>query len=1172
MRNNSCNLCSFGTANPRPRQICLMSETLPESVDVMVVAEMPTLADDREHGLFGSKGLREIKSFFSGHGFSTYFTYAIKCVKDSKTRKIEPKDTVTCSSTYLQNEIATLKPKHIVVLGANAMYAVNKMRGVASKRGNRHWDAKLNAFIYPTIHQLQAQYNEQQKAVLHGDLELFLKWIYAEEKEGVGSSLFDPPVRVVDTLAGLRDLRDQIFAASDTKTIVAIDTETTGLNQYAENFNVRTIQFCFDPKQGGVCVPLAVGDDCYYTSKERSATFWDRGESIEEAVEILREILLNIRCIWHNGKYDRIALNQWGQRRFDSPILAPDIYADTMHIAHLIDENRRLGLKSLITQDLGYPTYDIPNKLTKDLDMLIPYGTKDTVASLLLAHKYMEYLCLPDHKREKALYFNVIRRMDECYTEMELKGWPVDEEWVLKSLAAVQAKIDDAEMRLHQILKDNNIEYKPKMFGSPAQLQDVIFNQLGLKPNADPKIAKTSTGGLSTGNDAVYHLKGHPFIDAHLGWKGLIKAKSTYIETMLEMAQTRGRLTTSYKLAVTVTGRSSSGKEGDAGTVRKDAVGMNLQNLPYTFDIKKCIRAREGWSILSVDLSQIELRIAGDMSGDPLLIRAYSEGMDIHTLRAMRMAKMDEEGWMKLLADDPDQADKLRKDAKPCIAKGSPVLTDRGLVAIQDVLITDKVWDGISWVKHEGVVYKGYKEVITVQGLTGTPEHRVWLEGGGLATMEEVYESGGKLRIAHGAIGAIPIRYSYTDSPCLPGKRLFESNGAVFSVSETEEILHRQHQETSNQRMYVPKKCNLCGGDGKIWKRCCTQDKQTIRRCCAAVQQSQVYRVSQLWGSRHKTIIYKAGVHSLYFSAFTSQRLQRVTSRSNKQRWSLRTWKSQIGYSSRKSLQQKDISLRGLQRSNIQPLNNLGCNKNGLSNVPIRYLVGKNIVKAWINYRSSNTKMYEHVYDIVNCGVNHRFTVSNLTVSNCNFGLIYGCSWQTLQQYALTTYNVTFSDEESQKIHHQFFSDHIGLEPWYARQVNFAGLHGYIESYSGRRRHVPNINLDKDLSREAQQKYEDAKRQIINSPVQEFGCCLKYMAVIELHKRLDRERGYVYGEVHDSIEMEVRNDYLQEAAELAINIMRNPKLLKSLGIELTVPIDAEAKAGPSLGEAKKLKI
>ena len=834
------------TSARKPRQICLMADTVPEHADVMIVAEMPTLADDMEHGLFGSKGLKEIKSYYEGHGFSVYVTYALKCTKPSKELKITDKHVKPCAEAFLQREIAQIKPRHIIVLGTNAMYAATRKKGILTKRGNRHWDARLNAYVYPTLHQMQAQYNAEQREMMWADLELFLQWIKAEEEGGEGAASFDPPVRIVSSLRGLRIIQRKIREAGG---IVAVDTETTGLNAYAPDAHIRTIQFCWDTDYGGVFVPLAVGDGCYYTDKHKMAHFWDEGETLEDAVAVVREILSECRCIWHNGKFDRIWLNQWGARNFGSPIEAPNTYMDTLHVAHLLNENRPLGLKKLITAELGYPTYDIPDKLTKDLDLLIPYSTKDTVASLLLAQKFMEVLSCEGNEKQRSLYFDVIRHADPMYTRMELRGWPVNEERALEAQAIIEEKIMAVQGRLHEILEEHNIPVMPRMFASPPQLQKVIFQDLRLKPNQDKKISMTESGGLSTGDDAVFHLRSHPFISALLEWRGLTKAKSTYVDPMLRAAQNRGRITTSYKLHGTVTGRTASGKEGQG----KTANGMNLQNLPYTFNIRNIIKPKDGWSIVECDFSQIELRVAGEMSQDPMLLKAYADGKDIHALRGMRLAGLDEDQWAELLATDPKKAKDFRQKAKPV-----------------------------------------------------------------------------------------------------------------------------------------------------------------------------------------------------------------------------------------------------------------------------------------------------------------------------NFGFLYGMSANKFQMYAMTDYGVEFSMEECQAIRNGYFADHAALEPWYRRQESIAGRMGYVESLCGRRRHLPNMGLNPDQSREARAKYQDAVRQAINTPVQCFACTLKIMAAIELERELDERYAYIIGEVHDSIVIECRTEIVKDVADLALGIMRKPKLLDRLGITLNVPIDCEAKAGASLGEAKDL--
>lgn len=863
MRNPECDRCSFGLNSPKvPRHICLMPavKDIPE-VEVVLVAEQPPMQDDTYGRIFSGKGLTEIRTFFDQNNIPTYCTFALKCARPNKDTKPEGKHVKVCahgynSATkkidqegYLSQELQHVKPKHIITFGSNAHYGATGKKCAAEKFGGRYFDERLNAYIYPTVHWIQTLYNQQVKDQMWAHLRQFVDWINGET-EDVG---FSPRVIVADSLKSLRAVRKRIRAAGG---VVAVDTETDGLNPFLENKHVRSIQFCWDPDFGGVFVPLMVGENCYYTDQDNPAEFWTE-ESLEEAVDIIRDILAESQCIWHNGKFDRLWLHEWGKREFDKPIEAPNIYMDTMHVAHLINENRILKLKVLITSELGYPTYDIANKLTKNMDELIPYAARDTVATLLLAQKYVGILKDSDKKKLRRLYAKLIRKMDGLFTKMELRGWPVHKKTVVRLLEAIDTEVERVEKELYDILEKEGIEVPDKAFSSPQKMARILFDDLKYPLNPDKRIAYTPTKTRSTKSDALIHLKGRPFVDKFLEWRGLMKTRSTYVEPMLMFAESRGRISTSYRLTGAVTGRTASGKESQESSTssKKDKSGMNLQNLNYSvygpekLSVKHCIRARKGWSIVEVDLSQIELRITGEVSKDPLFLRSYQEGKDIHAIRAMRILHLDEDGWAALPKADQKKA-----------------------------------------------------------------------------------------------------------------------------------------------------------------------------------------------------------------------------------------------------------------RGNAKPV---------------------------------------------------------------NFGFIYGMQAAKFKVYALTDYGVDFSMAECNQIRNKFFADHTGLEPWYGKQEREAIRLGYVESLSGRRRHLPNIKLDPDTGREARAKYNEAIRMAVNTPVQGFASDLKLMSLIEVDSFLDEEWGYLFGEVHDSILLEVRDDKVDETVRKTLKVMEHPRILDELGITLTVPICAEAKVGVSLAEAKE---
>jgi uracil-DNA glycosylase family 4 len=874
---------------------------------VAIVAEQPYQQDDTYGQIFVSKQMADIRKFFKDKGIDVYCTYALKCPRPHKDVKPTEKNIKVCAhgidlktkkqarTGYLQGELELVKPKHIITLGANAFYgATGKKQGSIRPNGGRYLDEKTGIYLYPTVHPLQATYSAQAKAIMWADLERFADWIKNGAKERVE---FNPPVYVADTLKSLRNVQKRIRAAGG---LVAVDTETQGLNPYVFGKQVRSIQFCWDEDFGGVFVPLGLEKDCYYTNKEDiAAPFWT-DEPLSEAVEIIREILWESRCIWHNGKFDRLWLYMWGLREFGEPILAPNTYMDTLHVAHNLDENRVLKLKQLITSELGYPTYDIADKLTKDLDVLIPYAAKDTVCDLMIAKKYASILETEEYQDTRRLYTWLLRPMDKLFTKMELRGWPVDRDTVLEVQRLVTEAFIKTDRKLHELLleKDVVLGYKKgyvtktvrgkqvqkeenvpveasdikilkrdgldackelgitldsRTFASPQKLAKLLFTTLGYQPSSDKSIAYTDSGGLATSEDALVHLKGDPFIDTLFDWRGHAKARSTYADPMLEAAEVRGRLSTSYKLHGTTTGRTASGKEKEKKASGKERGGMNLQNLPYDvygpskLSVRHCVKARKGWKIVEADFSQVELRVAGMLSKDPLFTQAYKDDKDIHAIRAMRVAGYTPEAWEEL-----------------------------------------------------------------------------------------------------------------------------------------------------------PKK-------------------------------------------------------------------------------------------KRKELRQKAKAV--------------------------------------------------------------------------NFGFLYGMSARTFQKYALTDYGVVFTMAECKQIREQFFKDHTGLEKWYLRQERELLRKGYVENLTGRRRHLPDMQFENATTQEQRSKYRSAIRMAINTPVQSFASDMKLMSLLAVDKAIDEDYAYLFGEIHDSILLEVRDDMLDTVIDRVLKIMSHPPLLDKFGIELTIPVKAEVKVGQSLGEA-----
>ena len=158
-----------------------------------------------------------------------------------------------------------------------------------------------------------------------------------------------------------------------------------------------------------------------------------------------------------------------------------------------------------------------------------------------------------------------------------------------------------------------------------------------------------------------------------------------------------------------------------------DALEMLYEDIPDTLSqlIRTAFIPKKGSRFIVADFSAIEARVIAWLAGENWKSEAFARGDDIYCSTASRMFKVPvvKHG----VNGELRQKGKITELA--CIAEGELVLTDQGLVPIEKVTTGMKLWDGQSWVSHDGVIYKGEREVITYEGLTATPDHLVWVEG-----------------------------------------------------------------------------------------------------------------------------------------------------------------------------------------------------------------------------------------------------------------------------------------------------------------------------------------------------------------------------------------------------------------------------------------------------------
>ena len=231
---------------------------------------------------------------------------------------------------------------------------------------------------------------------------------------------------------------------------------------------------------------------------------------------------------------------------------------------------------------------------------------------------------LPELERlgMRDLYRDIEHPLVRVLARMEQVGVAVD----LEYLSGMASELDERILALEQECYD--LAGERLNLGSPPQLRTLLYEKLGLKTTR-----RTKTG-MSTDARALQQLVDqHPFVSRLLDYRELAKLKNTYIDALPPLVDPRdGRVHTTYDQTAAATGRLSS-------------TNPNLQNIPVRTDLGKQIRrafvAQHGRLLLSVDYSQIELRVMAHLSGDPILLEVFRTDEDIHSATAARVFGID---------------------------------------------------------------------------------------------------------------------------------------------------------------------------------------------------------------------------------------------------------------------------------------------------------------------------------------------------------------------------------------------------------------------------------------------------------------------------------------------------------------------------------------------------
>ena len=398
---------------------------------------------------------------------------------------------------------------------------------------------------------------------------------------------------------------------------VAIDTETTSLNDMLAELV-------------GISLATEIGSACYIPIGHKEGQDDDLFDNfqlvegqldLEYVLDCLRPVLKDdsILKIGQNIKYDAKVLSRYGIEvtTFDDTMLLSYAMHGGLH-NHGMDalserylDHSPISIKTLIGSGKSAITFD-----KVKIEDAVTYAAEDADITLRLWKIFKQKLHL---SKVTKVYESLERPLVSVLAQMEKNGVKVDRETLSRMSNAFAQKMAGLEAEIYELAGETfNV-------GSPKQLGEIMFDKLGYEGGK-----KGKNGAYATGADILEELAtSYDFPKRVLDWRQLSKLKSTYTDALQDhINPDTGRVHTSYSIAGAVTGRLSSTEP-------------NLQNIPVRTEdgrrIREAFVAESGNILVSLDYSQIELRILAHIAKIDALKQAFHDGLDIHAMTASEM-------------------------------------------------------------------------------------------------------------------------------------------------------------------------------------------------------------------------------------------------------------------------------------------------------------------------------------------------------------------------------------------------------------------------------------------------------------------------------------------------------------------------------------------------------
>lgn len=574
-RDPNCSLCRLSES---AQYVCLIGQGL-EPCDVMVFGEAPGKREEDSGYAFVGKAGQLLRSILNEHGLGdeNCFITNVVCCRPPDNRT-PTKGEIRACKYWVEQQMKAVDPRYILILGNTPLQSLLDVKGIKKHRGK---PIDLDGVIYiPTYHPAAILRDPTLRPALEADIALLREIVdhgSIPKVEGLNPVVVDK-TKLVEEM--LKDLRGT----------VSFDIETTCLYPWAKEADITALGF--GTRRTQWIVPI----------HHPRHLCWDESE-IESIIQRIGDRLRDCIIVAHNGKFDCLWMRvhygvEW---RLDF---------DTMLAHYLLNENSPHGLKYLAQIYFGALDYDVPSKELYEIPWgeFCEYLAKDLYFTRKLKFLFGRMLYKQGDVKEAFDYITM--PCSAMFTDAEFHGIHID-----------ISKFNEAEEYLRGEIEKANEMLKPygdenTNWRSTKQLSKILFEELGLTP-----LDITSKGNPST-NESVLKRLNHPVTKALLKFRGANQQLSFFIEGWKPYL-VRRRLHPSFKLHGTVTGRPS-------------CQHPNLQQVPRDSRIRSLITAPHGWELVEVDLSQIELRIAAELSGERNMLDTFYTGQDIHWQTAIR--------------------------------------------------------------------------------------------------------------------------------------------------------------------------------------------------------------------------------------------------------------------------------------------------------------------------------------------------------------------------------------------------------------------------------------------------------------------------------------------------------------------------------------------------------